>query len=214
VEEAAAREWLEQELGVSRETFRSLDDFIALLRKENKAQNLVSHATLDQVWNRHILDSAQLLRFAPPELGAWVDLGTGAGFPGLIVAALHPGEVTMVEPRKLRVDFLRRAAEVLRLPSSTRIICAKVERLEDSPFGVISARAFAPLDRLFRLAERFASPRTRWVLPKGKNAKSELEEALASWQGDFRLEHSLTDPGAGIIVAENVRRRGKGKGRR
>jgi 16S rRNA (guanine527-N7)-methyltransferase len=153
VEEAAAREWLEQELGVSRETFRSLDDFIALLRKENKAQNLVSHATLDQVWNRHILDSAQLLRFAPPELGAWVDLGTGAGFPGLIVAALYPGGVTMVEARKLRVDFLRRAAEVLRLPSSTRIICAKVERLEDSPFGV----SFRP-GRTVRLAKDSLGP--------------------------------------------------------
>jgi 16S rRNA (guanine527-N7)-methyltransferase len=74
---------------------------------------------------------------------------------------------------------------------------------------VISARAFAPLGRLFALAERFASPGTRWVLPKGRNAKSELEEVRASWQGDFRLEPSLTDPDAQIIVAEQVRRRGK-----
>jgi 16S rRNA (guanine527-N7)-methyltransferase len=211
VDEQEARQWLERELNVSRETFQRLDAFVDLLRSENEVQNLVSRATLDQVWTRHIVDSAQLLRLAPEEAKTWLDLGTGAGFPGLVIALFHPAQVMMVEARKLRVDFLVRAAAVLELPASTRIVCAKVERLEAPAFDVISARAFAPLDRLLSLAQRFNSPETRWVLPKGKNAKSELEEARASWQGEFRLEQSLTDPDARIIVAQDVRGRYRGK---
>ena len=214
MDELEARQWLEQELDVPRETFARLDAFIELLRRENEVQNLVSRASLDHIWVRHIVDSAQLLRFAPEDVATWLDLGTGAGFPGLIIAALHPAQVTMVEARKLRVAFLERAAAVLGLPSSTRIICAKIERFEGQQFDVISARAFAPLPRLLDLAERFGSASTRWVLPKGKNAKSELEAARASWQGAFRLEPSLTDPDAQIIVAEGVRRQSRGKLRR
>lgn len=211
MDEAEARSRLQEEFAVPRETLERLDSFVALLRVENDVQNLVSRTSLDQVWARHILDSAQLLRFVAPDVKAWVDLGTGAGFPGLIIALLHRAQVTMVEARKLRVDFLRRAASALELPASTRIICSRVERFDAPPLDVISARAFAPLERLFTFAERFASPETRWVLPKGRNAKSELEEARSSWQGDFRLEQSLTDLDAWIIVAENVRRRGRGK---
>ena len=214
MDESAARQWLERELNVSRETLRRLDAFVEFLCAENEVQNLVSRATLDQVWVRHIVDSAQLLRFAPADASTWLDLGTGAGFPGLVIALLHTGEVTMVEARKLRVDFLVRAAAVLDLPASTRIVCAKVERFEAPAFDVISARAFAPLARLLTLGHRFGSPQTRWVLPKGKNAQSELEEARASWQGVFRLEHSLTDPDARIIVAQDVQGRYRGKSRR
>ncbi len=211
MDEPVARAWLEQDLGVSRETLQRLDAFVEYLIRENEVQNLVSKATVGEIWSRHIVDSAQLLRLTPSRATPWLDLGTGAGFPGLVIALLHGGEVTMVEARKLRMEFLRRAAEILDVPAATKIVCSKVERLPATPFGVISARAFAPLSKLLTLGERFASPETRWVLPKGRNAKSELEDAQASWQGDFRLEQSLTDPDAWIIVAENVRRRGRGK---
>ena len=192
-------------LDVSRETLERLQAFVALLREENARQNLVSAASLDDGWNRHILDSAQLLRFAPFGDRSWVDLGTGAGFPGLVVAALFPGQVTLVESRKLRVDFLHRAAEVLGVAERTEILCAKVEAVPARPFDVISARAFAPLDKLLRLGLPFSTAKTRWILPKGRNAQSELDAAHSSWQGDFRLEPSLTDPDAKIIVAEGVR---------
>jgi 16S rRNA (guanine527-N7)-methyltransferase len=210
VTEAEARQWLERELAVPRETLSRLDAFVDLLRRENAEQNLVARATLDQVWSRHIVDSAQLLRLVSPGATTWIDLGTGAGFPGLIVAHLHSAAVTMVEARKLRVRFLEAAAALLELPDHKRVVHARAERLHDRKYDVISARAFAPLDRLLALGQRFASPETRWVLPKGRNAKSELEAARASWQGDFHLEQSLTDPDAQIIVAENVRRKGKG----
>ena len=207
MDENAAR----RALDVPRETLDRLDAFVALLREENGRQNLVSRASLEQVWSRHILDSAQLLRFAPATAATWLDLGTGAGFPGLVVACLFPGAVTLVEARNLRVEFLARAADVLGIGHRTRILCTKIERFDAPPFDVISARAFAPLDKLLGLAERFSTADSRWILPKGRNAQTELEAAESLWQGEFRLEPSVTDPEAGIIVADRVRRRSKGK---
>jgi 16S rRNA (guanine527-N7)-methyltransferase len=209
MDEAEARE----ALGVSRETLERLDRFAALLAEENERQNLVSRGSLAHLWSRHVFDSAQLSRFAPGDAAHWLDLGSGAGFPGLIVALLHPARVTLMEARKLRADFLRRAAQVLGIADKVEIVCARVETLTPRAFGVISARAFAPLDRLLALAAPFSDDGTIWILPKGRNAKSELEAARASWQGDFRLEPSLTDDEAGIVVARGVRRRNP-KGRR
>ena len=203
----------QEALGVSRETLHRLQMFVELLREENGRQNLVSAASLDEVWVRHILDSAQLLRFAP-DAGTWLDLGSGPGFPGLVIAAVGAAHVALVESRKLRVDFLHRAASVLGVEDRTTIICSRLETVAARPYDVISARAFAPLDKLFAVAERFAAPETRWVLPKGKNAKVELEAAESLWQGEFRLEPSVTDAEARIIIAERVRRRRRGKGSR
>jgi 16S rRNA (guanine527-N7)-methyltransferase len=186
-----------------------LDAFVELLSEENTRQNLVSKASLDQLWLRHIADSAQLIRYAPAEPASWVDLGSGAGFPGLVVAALDRWPVTLVEERRLRVDFLRRAAETLGI--EVEILGMKAERVPRRPFDVISARAFAPLPRLLDLGTAFSTTKTLWLLPKGRNAAAELEAVDASWQGDFRLEPSLTDPDAAIIVAEGVRRRGKSR---
>jgi 16S rRNA (guanine527-N7)-methyltransferase len=198
-------------LDVPRETMDRLEQFVALLGDENERQNLVSRSSLDHVWARHILDSAQLIRFAPEAAGSWLDLGSGAGLPGLVIAALQDRPVTLVESRKLRADFLQRAATALGVEARTTVICAKIENLPTQTFDVITARAFAPLDRLLALAERFAAPETRWVLPKGRNAQSELEAAESLWQGEFRLEPSLTDAEAKIIVAEQVRRKPRGR---
>jgi 16S rRNA (guanine527-N7)-methyltransferase len=203
MDEEAAHRWLVEQAGVSRETMIRLGGFERLLRDENERQNLVSDATLTEFWVRHIVDSAQLLRFSPS--GHWLDLGTGAGFPGLIVAALRRDPTTLIESRRLRVDFLRRAAAVLQIMPD--IIHASVERVSTRPFEVISARAFAPLPRLLALAHRFSTENTLWLLPKGRNAQSELEAIRDTWQGDFRLEPSLTDADAQIIVATGVRRR-------
>jgi 16S rRNA (guanine527-N7)-methyltransferase len=211
MDDQAARAWLASTFDVPRETLGRLEEFVNLLSRENERQNLVSRGSLQHVWPRHIVDSAQLLLHARAPAGSWLDLGTGAGFPGLIVALLHPGPVTMVESRPLRVDFLRRAVSLLGLTERAVVIGARAERLETPPFDMISARAFAPLGRVFDIGERFATPETRWVLPKGRNAKSELEAVESLWQGVFHLEPSVTDPEAGIVVAEGVRRRAKGK---
>ena len=210
MDEGEARAWVQAELDVPRETMERLDAFIALLAEENRRQNLVSAASLEQVWLRHIADSAQLLRFRPSDRASWVDLGSGAGFPGLVVALLHRGPVTLIEERRLRADFLRRAAE--RLRAQVEVIGARVERVAGRRFDVISARAFAPLPRLLQLGTGFSTAKTVWLLPKGRNAQSELEALDPSWQGSFRLEPSLTDADAAIIVAEAVRRKAKRKG--
>jgi 16S rRNA (guanine527-N7)-methyltransferase len=212
MDEALAR----AQLDVSRETMGRLGAFVAFLNDENERQNLVSRGTLGDVWGRHIVDSAQLLRFAPTSNASWLDLGTGAGFPGLIVALLHPGPVTLVEERKKRAQFLVEAAQILGIGKRVSIHCVRAERFESPPFDVISARAFAPLEGLFELSHSFSTAKTRWILPKGRNAASELEAAKASWHGEFRLEQSLTDADAQIIVAEGVspkapRQAGKGK---
>lgn len=206
--EDAARRLLGASLGVSRETMARLDSFATLLREENDRQNLVSGSTLDTLWSRHILDSAQLVPLAAGHAGPWLDLGSGAGFPGLVVAVLR-SPVTLVEARRLRVDFLQRAAVVLGV--TAEIVGAPVERLHPRPYSVISARAFAPLPRLLDLAAPFSTEKTLWLLPKGRNAQSELEAVAGAWQGDFRLEPSLTDADAGIIVATGVRRRDRSK---
>jgi len=209
MDEEAARAWFQAEFDVPRETMERLDGFAALLREENERQNLVSRASLDQLWARHIADSAQLLRFAPAPTATWVDLGSGAGFPGLIVAVLHQGPVTLIEERRLRADFLQRAAESLGV--AVEIIAGKAERVAPRPFDVISARACAPLGRLFQLGTGFSTETSIWLLPKGRNAATELAEIESSWQGGFRLEPSVTDPEARIIVAQGVHRKGKRK---
>jgi 16S rRNA (guanine527-N7)-methyltransferase len=212
MDEASARAWVAANFDVPRETMARLDAFAALLREGNERQNLVSRASLDQLWLRHIADSAQLVSFAPSTSATWVDLGTGAGFPGLVVAVLHRGPVTLVEERRLRADFLARAADSLGV--AVEILAGKAERVAPRPFDVISARAFAPLGRLLQLGTELSTAKSVWLLPKGRSAQTELEALDSSWQGAFRLEPSVTDPEARIIVAEGVRRAaGKGKKR-
>jgi 16S rRNA (guanine527-N7)-methyltransferase len=201
-------------LAVPRETLQRLEIFVNLLREENERQNLVSAASLDRVWSRHILDSTQLLRFSPPEAAAWLDLGTGAGLPGLVIAAIAPVRVVLVEARKLRADFLRRASEAMGVSDKVEVLCARAEAIPAKSYAVISARAFAPLDRLLAIGRRFSTDKTVWILPKGRNAKTELEAAESSWQGDFRLEPSLTDADAQIVVASRVRPRRREKAAR
>lgn len=198
-------------LDVPRETIERLEAFASLLEAENGRQNLVSRSSLERLWGRHILDSAQLVRFAPQTARSWLDLGSGAGFPGLMVPIFHPADAVLVESRRLRAEFLRTAASVLGIAQRIEILCARLESIDARPFEVISARAFAPLPKLLALAERFSTPGTIWILPKGRNAKSELEAARSSWQGDFRLEPSLTDAEAQIVVATGVRRKPRGR---
>jgi 16S rRNA (guanine527-N7)-methyltransferase len=204
---ASARDWIRSRFNVPRETMERLDAFADLLRTEANQQNLVSKSTLDHLWLRHIADSAQLLEFVPSPEASWIDLGTGAGFPGLIIAALHKGPVTLVEERRLRADFLHRAAATL--GAVVEIIGTRAERVPSRPFDVISARAFAALPRLLELGTSFSTKNSLWVLPKGRNAARELEALDPSWQGEFRLEPSLTDAQARIIVASGVYRKAK-----
>lgn len=199
---------LEQAAGrpVSRETFEKLEVFVALLREESLRQNLISRATLEEVWDRHILDSAQLVRFEPHSGASWVDVGSGAGFPGIVVALLVEGPVALVEPRRLRADFLHKVVEELGL--SAKVFCAKAERVEGS-FDVIAARAVASLDDLLKISLHLSTRNSVWVLPRGRNAERELEAARRAWQGAFHVERSVTDADSWIVVATGVKAKGR-----
>jgi 16S rRNA (guanine527-N7)-methyltransferase len=189
---------------VPRETEQKLRAFGDLLLAENARQNLISKASVAQYWERHVMDSAQLLRFAPRDAD-WLDIGSGPGLPGLVLAILGVRAITLVEPRRLRTEFLERSVADLRL-GNVRVVTGKVEQVGDR-YDVVTARAVAPLARLLDMAERLTGPEGHWVLPKGRSAAKELEEARRTWQGEFRLEPSLTDPESRIVVATRVRRR-------
>lgn len=199
-----AQNWLIKHLSVSRETMEMLDAFVQYLRREAASQNLISASTLDHIWTRHIVDSAQLLPYAKaaPSDGKWLDLGSGAGFPGLIVALLSDFDVTLVESRARRIEYLQRAVDLFDLNDRVRVAGMPLERLETAPYSVISARAFAPLPKLFDLAARFSTNNTLWLLPKGRNAASEWSEMKKVWNGVFRVEESVTDSEAGILVGK------------
>lgn len=202
--EMMAREWLATLPNVSRETLDQLEAFAGLLRQANAEQNLIAASTAgDQLWVRHIADSAQLIGLLGPDVatqGTWIDLGSGAGLPGLIVAILLPGwSVQLVESRRLRCDFLRRTADALGL-AGVEVVEGRVEQCPAQQCDVVSARAFAPLDRLLSVSRHLAGKNTRWLLPKGRNAVNELSTLSPTWQRLFHVEPSLTDADARILV--------------
>jgi 16S rRNA (guanine527-N7)-methyltransferase len=202
--EAEARAYvagLTDEAGMAR-----LETFAALVLDENQRQNLIAKATEPHLWQRHIADSAQLLAnvsretLGPNAQGPWLDLGSGPGFPGLVIAALCPNmPVVLVESRARRVEFLQRAIVALDL-RKCRVEGQRLERVAPFPARAISARAFAPLDKLLNLSAPFSTRQTAYVLPKGRSAAQDLESLKPSIRAMFHVKHSLTDPEAGIIV--------------
>lgn len=209
--EDQARQWLRALPECDEEAWVRLETLVAMLVEENLQQNLVSAASLDHVWLRHIVDSAQLLPHVPRETSTpWLDLGTGAGFPGLVIAALRPEcHVVMVESRARRIEWLDRARIAMGLENA-RVVGQRLELVESFPVNVISARAFAPLEKLLTISSRFSTSDTVWLLPKGRSAKQELED-LRKWRHMFHVEQSLTDPQAGIIVGKLADRKGMTK---
>lgn len=205
--EDEAREWVRTNFGVSRETL--LERFDAILRREATQQNLIAASTLDTLWARHLVDSAQLVPLANGAgRGAWIDVGSGAGLPGLVVAILLERPVVLVEPRAKRVAFLREAAAELGLDKRVTVQGSKIESYHPiNRAAVVSARAVAELSQLILSTQHCTDSSTIWLLPKGRNAHSEVEAARANWQGSFHVEPSITQPDSGIVIAQGVRPR-------
>ncbi|PZQ61957.1 MAG: 16S rRNA (guanine(527)-N(7))-methyltransferase RsmG [Sphingomonas taxi] len=179
-----------------------LERFAAMVVQENERQNLISPATCAQIWVRHIVDSAQLLPLAASDARNWLDIGSGAGFPGMVIAALWPGSVALVEPRARRADFLRAVAAALGL---TNVIVhhSRVEAVTGQ-FDILSARAVAAVPALLDMTRHLRGPKTRMILPRGRNGATEMEQLPRTWRGMFHVEHSVTDPASVIIVADGV----------
>ena len=195
---------------VSRETFDALQAYEALVLRWTPAINLVSKNTVADLWSRHIADSAQVFAAVPTEsVRSWVDLGSGGGFPGLVVAILarelQPGlQVTLVESDLRKATFLRQAAQSLKL--SVVVHSARIETLALQEADVLSARALAPLSDLLRYAERHLRAGGVAVFPKGARFASELEDARKLWTFDVDTQPSLSDSEAALLVIRNIHR--------
>lgn len=188
---------------VSRETVEKLDAYRRLVVAESDRQNLVSKSSLGDFWSRHVLDSAQLLRFAPGNV-SWADVGSGAGLPGIVIACMDAGPVMLIEPRRLRAEFLEDVVE--RLGLNARVHHGKAESVAGS-FDVVTARAVSSLTKLLDISHHLSTGKTLFLFPKGKSAESELAEAKTTWQAAFHVERSAVDADSLIIVARDVRRR-------
>jgi 16S rRNA (guanine527-N7)-methyltransferase len=205
--EEEAQEWVRERFGRGRETM--LREYVALLIAESDNQNLISNSTIAHIWARHLADSAQLIELVGDvSRGTWLDVGSGAGLPGIVVAILTDVPVVLCEPRARRVEFLRHAISELGLGDRITVQPSKIERWRPmSPVAVVSARAVADLSQLLRSTAHCTDSSTVWVLPKGRNAQSEVEAARRNWQGTFHVEPSITQPDSGIVVAEGIRPR-------
>jgi 16S rRNA (guanine527-N7)-methyltransferase len=184
---------------VSRETLARLKLYVGLLADWNSRMNLVSAASLPDVWRRHVWDSAQLATFIPAETRNLVDLGSGAGFPGLVLATMLGPEVRTVlyESIAKKCRFLEEVAA--RLALNVEVRNTRIEEASPEPFDIVTARACAPLTRLLSYAERFQGKSTRCLFLKGQTVGAELSEATKDWDIVAIRHTSLSDP-AGTVL--------------
>ncbi|MFN7177553.1 MAG: 16S rRNA (guanine(527)-N(7))-methyltransferase RsmG [Thermaurantiacus sp.] len=189
---------------VPRGTISRLARYADLLAEWQRTMNLVSPASLPMVWERHFADSAQLARLTPPGLH-WLDVGAGAGFPGLVIAAMEHGRVTLVESVAKKCRFLE--AVVAELGLDATVVRGRAETVPPAGADVVTARAVAPLATLFGWTAQHGHARTQWLFPKGRRWEEELADARQAW--DFQCESvpSITDHEARILVATGVRNR-------
>jgi 16S rRNA (guanine527-N7)-methyltransferase len=196
--------------GVSRETAARLEIYAATLVRWQGAINLVGRGTLAAVWQRHLLDSAQLLRHLPDPAAPLVDLGSGAGFPGLVLAILGVPDVHLVEADARKAAFLAEAARL----TGTKITLhqRRIEDVPGFPASVVTARALAPLAALLGLARRFFGPATVGLFHKGRDWRRELTLAEEAWTMDLRCLPSVADPDSIIMRIAALRPAGSDVG--
>lgn len=194
---------------VSRETRQRLETFTALLTKWNGRINLVSKATMPDLWIRHIADSAQLYRLAPHPVDHWADLGSGGGFPGLVIAIQaietgSPARVTLVESDARKGAFLRTAIRETGAPAA--VVTGRIEAIAPLAADVVSARALADLPTLLAFADRHLAPGGAALFPKGASWEKEIAAARKAWNFDPRVDKSETEDGSVILSVTGVAR--------
>ncbi len=182
---------------VSRETLARLEAYAQLLTRWSARINLVGRDTIPDLWRRHMLDSAQLRRLVPNDAQSLVDLGSGAGFPGLVLAILGVSGVELVEADSRKAAFLREAARVTETKVAIRP--CRIAAVPTHRADVVTARALAPLDRLLELACPFLGPGTVCLFPKGERAAEELTLARKRWTMSMALHNSIADP-RGVVL--------------
>lgn len=203
--EDQARQWVGDTFGAP--ACCRIDRFVEAVVAESANQNLVARSTVDTIWQRHVVDSAQLVLLATDGKGRWIDIGTGAGFPGMVVALVTGAPTILIEPRRKRAAFLAAFVEHAEMANQITVSAARAEMTRVEPATTISARAVASVAEIFAMSRHLADNRTRYLLPRGRSITDELENAKAGWHGTFHVEPSMTEPDSGILVASNVRPR-------
>lgn len=191
-------------LNVSRETEQKLQDFTALVLRWNDTINLISKQSMPNVWHRHILDSAQIFPHAIQN-GPWLDLGSGAGFPGIVMAIMGARQMTLVESDQRKAAFLREAGRVLDLDIT--VVSKRIEALAPQHAGIITARALASLTQLLSHANTHLCHNGCAFFPKGLRNDLEILQAEQTWRFDYTSIPSKTDPEAVILVVKNIQKR-------
>lgn len=193
------------DLIVSRETGERLEEYAALLRKWTPKINLIAPSTIQDLWQRHILDSAQLARLAPKAAHTWTDLGSGGGLPGIVISILLPEtRTTLIESDQRKATFLRTCVRELSL--NTDILSNRIEEATPQAADVVTARALAPLPRLIPLVFQHIGPDGIALLPKGQNHEEEISLARQDWCFDLESHTSHTNQDAKILRLERIRR--------
>jgi 16S rRNA (guanine527-N7)-methyltransferase len=187
--------------GVSRETLARLKAYVGTLTDWNARHNLVSRTSLEDVWRRHVWDSAQLAPLVPSGANTLVDLGSGAGFPGIVLAILLRDpprlQTVLYESTRKKCDFLTAGAAAAGITVEVR--CTRIEEASTELFDVVTARACAPLSKLLSYASPFQGPSTVNLLMKGQSVDVELTEAAKSWKMQVVRHPSQTDPSGTIL---------------
>lgn len=191
------------------EVLARLQIYKSLLAKWNKAINLVSAGTVDRIFERHFLDSAQLLQLAPEEARTWADLGSGGGFPGLVVAVFAASErpelrITLVEADLRKAEFLRTVSREMEL--SVEVRAERIEVCAPLAADVVSARALAPLPRLFGYAARHLAKDGMCLFMKGARYDQEVQGASRTWSFRTEAVMSKTEPGSSVLLIRNLHR--------
>ena len=186
---------------VSRETLGRFECYARLLERWQRSVNLVSGNTMADLWRRHMDDSAQLFRFVPESARILIDLGSGAGFPGLVLAMLGVPEVHLVESDRRKAAFLREAARACR--TAVQVHNCRIDALPDLAADVITARALAPLTDLLALAQAVRRSHTMCIFPKGRRLNLELTAANKVWNIKYDIHRSRTDPEGQILIVED-----------
>lgn len=201
---------LQDELDVSRETMSRLEAYEASLKKWNLKINLVARSTVNDIWERHFLDSAQVFSMLPAEAATVYDFGSGAGFPGLVVSVLAKEKMPLLRVKLVESD-LRKAAflsAVARDLDLNVTVCAeRVENLKGPRAEVVMARALAPLSDLLQMAFMHMSKDGQAMFLKGLRHLEELDTAMSMWDFDVEKKKSWTSPGSSLLIIKNLRQK-------
>ncbi len=188
---------------VSRETFDRLEIYAAELKKWNPKINLISKNRRDDIWERHFIDSLQILSIVKEKVSDWIDLGSGGGFPGLVLASvLTDVRFRLIESDQRKCAFLRKTAREMGL--NVDVVNDRIENYKEKQSDIVSARALAPLDKLIGLAMFHVKQNGKLIFLKGRNWKNELTLAEKNWQMSVRVYDSVTDQNAKILEIQKV----------